>query len=63
MKCQKVHRSDFKCYEAFKAAHARNGAKILRKLLCKCHIADSVTDEACRLVTLHEIGGIPVPIC
>jgi hypothetical protein len=54
---RKVHRSDFKCYEAFKAAHARNGARILRKLLCKCHVADSVADETCRLVTLHEIGG------
>ena len=26
VKRRKVHRSDFKCYEAFKAAHARNGA-------------------------------------
>ncbi len=57
VKRRKVHRSDFKCYEAFKAAHARNGAMILRELLCRCHVTDSVTDEACRLVTLHEIGG------
>ncbi len=57
VKRRKVLRSDFNCYEVFKAGHARNGAKILRKILCKCHVADSVTDEACRLVTLHEIGG------
>ena len=54
---RKVHRIDFSDYEAFKAAHARNGAKILRELLSKCHVADSVADEACRLVALHEIGG------
>ena len=47
VKRRKVHRSDFTCYEAFKAAHACNGAKILRELLCKCGVADSVTDEAC----------------
>ncbi len=57
VKRRKVHRPDFKCYEAFKAAHARNGARILRELLGKCGVADSVADETCRLVTLHEIGG------
>ncbi len=56
---QKVHRADFKDYNRFKAAHARNGARILRAILNKCSVAKSVADEACRLVTLHEVGGDP----
>lgn len=56
---QKVHRADFDDYDSFKAAHARNGAKILRAILDKCGIAKSTADEACRLVTLHEVGGDP----
>ncbi len=56
---RKVLRSDYDDYEAFKAAHARNGSKILQEILCKCGIARSITEEACRLVTLHEVGGDP----
>jgi hypothetical protein len=54
---RKVSRADFNDYDAFKAAHARNGAAILRAILDKCGVAKSVVDEACRLVGLHEVGG------
>ena len=56
---RKVRRTDFNDYDAFKAAHARNGAAILRAILDTCGVATSVADEACRLVTLHEVGGDP----
>jgi len=56
---RKVRRADFNDYDAFKAAHARNGAAILRAILQKCGVDGSVTDEACRLVGLHEAGGDP----
>jgi hypothetical protein len=55
----KVCRTDFNDYDAFKAAHARNGAAILRAILQKCRVNGSVTAEACRLVGLHEVGGDP----
>ena len=54
---RKVHRSDFDDYDVFKAAHAQNGAKILWEILDDCQVAKDITDEACRLVTLHEVGG------
>ncbi len=54
---QKVRRNDYDDYDVFKAAHARNGARILREIMEKCGVDDSVTEEACRLVTLHEVGG------
>ena len=56
---RKVRRSHYDNYDAFKAAHARNGADILRAILDECRVAQSTTDEACRLVTLHEVGGDP----
>ncbi len=54
---RKVRRADFNDYDAFKEAHARNGAAILGEILDKCGVAKSVADEACRLVGLHEVGG------
>jgi hypothetical protein len=45
---QKVRRADFTDYDAFKA-----------EILDRCGVAKSVADEACRLVTLHEVGGDP----
>ena len=56
---RKVRRADFNDYDAFKEAHAHNGAAILREILNRCGVAKSVADEACRLVTLHEVGGDP----
>ncbi len=59
VEARKVRREDFNEYNAFKAAHARNGAAILRAILDRCGVSKSVADEACRLVTLHEVGGDP----
>ena len=56
---RKVHRSDFDDYDVFKAAHAQNGAKILWEILDDCQVPQPIADEACRLVTLHEVGGDP----
>ncbi len=54
---RKVRRRDYDDYDAFKAAHARNGAKILRAILDECGVAKPTADEACRLVVRHEVGG------
>ena len=59
MEDQKVRRGDFDDYDAFKAAHARNGAKILRTILDECGVAEFTQEEACRLVARHEVGGDP----
>lgn len=53
----KVKRADFNDYDAFKAAHARHGAELLRPILSACGVARDIVDEACRLVTVHEVGG------
>ncbi len=55
----KVRRADFDDYDAFKAAHARNGAEILRPILIACGVAGNIVDETCRLVLVHEVGGDP----
>lgn len=56
---RKVHRSDYKSYDSFKAAHAANGVKILREILVECEMEQSFTEEVCRLVLHHETGGDP----
>ena len=53
----KVARTDFDDYDAFKTAHARNSARILRSILTACDVAPDMIDEACRLVEAHEVGG------
>ncbi len=53
----KIDRADFDDYDAFKAAHARNGAEILRPILTACGVDLDIVDEACRLVEVHEVGG------
>ena len=55
----KVKRAEFDDYDAFKAAHARHGAKLLRPILTACGVAQDIADEACRLVVIHEVGGDP----
>ena len=55
----KVKRTDFDDFDAFKAAHARNGAEILRSILNACALEQDIVQEACRLVTCHEAGGDP----
>ncbi len=54
---RKVRRRDYDDYDAFKAAHARNGAKMLRAILEECGVPTPTADEACRLVECHEVGG------
>jgi len=54
---KKVRRADCDDYDEFKAAHASNGAKILRSILGRCGVTSPIAEEACRLVTLHEVGG------
>lgn len=56
---RKVQRSKFKCYDAFKAAHAKNSAKILSEILKEFKVPLPVSREACRLVVFHEVGGDP----
>ena len=53
----KVERSDYKDYDSFKYAHAHHGAEILRRILEECKVEQSIIEESCRLVCLHEIGG------
>ena len=55
----KVRRADFDDYDAFKAAHARHGAELLRPILTACGVAPDIVDEACRLVEVHEVGSDP----
>ncbi len=55
----KVRRADFDDYDAFKAAHARHGAELLRPILTACGVARDIVDEACCLVEVHEVGGDP----
>ncbi len=55
----KVKGADFDNYDAFKAAHARKGAEILRPILTACGVERDIVDEACRLVEAHEVGGDP----
>ncbi len=57
---RKVRRADFAEYDAFKAAHARNSAAMLREILSECGVGDEVlTREVERLVCAHEVGGDP----
>ena len=57
---RKVERAEFSDYDAFKAAHARNGAQILAELLEACGIDDAAfLREVHRLVCCHEVGGDP----
>ena len=57
---RKVQRADFADYDAFKAAHARNGASILNEVMCEFALEDdALTGEVHRLVCLHEVGGDP----
>ena len=56
---RKVKRADFDDYDAFKSAHARNGAEILRSILIRCEVERDTVNETCRLVEVHEVGGDP----
>ncbi len=60
VEARKVQRADFDNYDAFKAAHARNGAGILLEILADSGIEDeALMREVERLVCAHEVGGDP----
>ena len=56
---ERVRREDHPDYDAFKAAHARRGARLLRGMLEDCGVESAIANEACRLVEFHEVGGDP----
>jgi hypothetical protein len=57
---RKVQRANFDNYDAFKAAHARNGAEILAEILRDSGVREgSLTREVHHLVCRHEVGGDP----
>jgi len=56
---QKVKRDDYEDYDAFKAAHAKHGATILRDILEAHGVCSNIIDKACHLVLHHEVGGDP----
>jgi hypothetical protein len=57
---RRVRREDFLTFDAFKAVHARNSARILMEIMQECGVQDEpFRREVCRLVRLHEIGGDP----
>ncbi len=54
---RKVRRADFDDYDEFKAAHARNSALVLKEIMQKCGLPAAISDDVCRLVCRHEVGG------
>ncbi len=59
VEARKVQRADYADYDAFKAAHARNSAVILKEIMEECGVAGDIMAEVYRLVCLHEVGGDP----
>ncbi len=55
----RLQRHQFDDYDAFKAAHARRGARLLSEILATCGVEAATAAEACRLVERHEFGGDP----
>ncbi len=56
---RKIQRADFSEYDAFKAAHARNSALILKEIMEACSVAPDIEEQVYRLVCCHEVGGDP----
>ena len=54
---ERVKREDFKNYDDFKRAHAKRSAEILKKILLKFNLSDSMINKVYRLVEMHEHGG------
>ena len=55
----KIKQANFNDYDQFKAAHAHHSAMILKQILHKCQVEQSIIDNACQLVEQHEVGGDP----
>jgi len=54
---KKVKREDFSDYDSFKAAHARNSAKIIGQIMKKHNLCDKRIKDIKYLVLHHETGG------
>ncbi len=59
LETRKVKRADFPDYDTFKSAHARNSARILRKIMEDCGVPQEMAGEVYLLVCRHETGGDP----
>ncbi len=59
VEARKVQRANFTDYDVFKAAHARNGAIILKEIMDEGGVPQDIAEEVCRLVCCHEVGGDP----
>lgn len=57
VEARKMDRSNYEDYDAFKAAHAHNGAQILDEIMDEYGMPKTIADEVCRLVRLHKVGG------
>lgn len=56
---RKVRREHFPDYDAFKAAHAKNSAIILRNIIRNLRMPVEFAEDVFHLVRLHETGGDP----
>ncbi|NVM24003.1 MAG: DUF4202 family protein [Desulfobacterales bacterium] len=54
---RKAKQADFADHDGFKAAHARNSAKILKEIMEDCGVPQDLAGEVFRLVCRHETGG------
>ncbi len=54
---RKVRRANFKDFDEFKAAHAKNSEAILKEIMGECSLPAEISDDICRLVRRHEVGG------
>ncbi|RMF86048.1 MAG: DUF4202 family protein [Nitrospinota bacterium] len=54
---RKVRREAYQDYDAFKAAHARNSAQILKEIMQECQASPALIEEVYALVCQHEQGG------
>ena len=54
---RKVRRADFKDFDEFKAVHAKNSEAILKEIMDECSLPAEISDDICRLVRRHEVGG------
>jgi hypothetical protein len=59
LEARKVKRADFTDYDAFKAAHARNSAEILKAIMEDCGVPQETAGKVYLLVYRHETGGDP----
>jgi len=57
IKDRKVKRQDYKDYDLFKEAHAKNSVVILKKIMIECHLEGKIINDVCHLVRHHETGG------